>query len=338
MAAQPTPRYYILHGEDELSCSETLDDLRSRLGPPELAALNTTVFDGAQVTLTELKNTCSTIPFMAERRMVVVHGLLCHLASTPDQKKDGPSNWKKRYLEELADYLPHLPETTRLVLVEPRQLPHNHPLLRQVKEDEFGYVRGFVPPKDLAQWVRQRASDKDGSFSPEAAKMLAEAIGNDQRLLDQEIDKLLSYTNCERPVTTDDVSLLVPYVQEAVIFDAVDALGMRNGVKASRLIHNLLDHGNEPRYLLAMIIRQFRLLIQVKELVLEGMDTQTIAKKIKLHPYPTRKLHMQARNFPMEQLELVHRRLLEIDVQLKTSQIDEIVALDLLIAGLAPPN
>lgn len=335
MASRPTPRYYILHGEDELTCSETLKNLQRRLGPPEVVALNTTVFDGADVTLRELKNACGTIPFMAQRRMVIVHGLLSQLVS---EKRGNQGGWKKPYLEGLVDYLPQLPDTTRLVFVEPQQLVHDHPILRRARKDEYGYVRAFVPPKDPVRWVRDRAAEKGGDFSTQAAVALVQAVGEHQRLLDQEIKKLLAYVNWERPVESRDVVALVPYAQEAVIFDAVDALGQRDGVKAAELIHNLLDHGNDPRYLFAMIVRQFRLLIQIKELAIESQDVSVISRRLKLHPYPTRKLYVQARNFTLEQLERIYRRLLEIDVQIKTGQMDEAVALDLLIVGLAPPR
>lgn len=338
MAARPTPRYYILHGEDELTCSETLNSLKARLGPPEVASLNTTVFNGSVVTLAELKNACDTIPFLSQRRMVVVQDLLNRLVSSPKGKPDDQSGWRKRYLEGLAEYLSRLPETTRLIFVESSQLAKNHPILRQAAKDEYSYVRAFPSPTDLVGWVRRRAADKGGEFSPQAAHALVQAVGANQRLLDQEIEKLLTFVNQERPVASQDVSRLVPYAQEAVIFDAVDALGQRDGEKAAKLIHNLLDHGNDPRYLFAMIVRQFRLLIQIKELADEGLNPPTIAKTIKLHPFPTGKLYTQARNFSAEQLEHVHRRLLEIDVQIKTSQIDSVVALDLLIAGLAPPR
>lgn len=334
MAARPTPRYYILHGQDELTRSETLDSLKARLGSPELIELNTTVFDGARVTLAELKNTCDTIPFLAQRRMVIVRGLLKRLTSPG--KKD--SAWQKKYREDLAEYLPRLPETARLIFVEAEQLPGNHSILRLAEKDDLGYVRLFAPPKDLVGWVNRRASDKGGKFSPQAAVALVGAVGADQRLLDQEIEKLLTYTNQERPVSSQDVSLLVPYAQEAVIFDAVDALGQRDGAKAARLLHNLLDHGNDPLYLLAMIVRQFRLLIQIKELADEGQSPPDIATKIKLHPYPTGKLYTQARNFKLEQLERVHKHLLELDVQIKTGKINDVVGLDLFIAGLAPPR
>ncbi len=83
MTKHSTPRYYILHGEDELTRTETLKNLQTRLGPPELIALNTTVFEADQVSLGELMNTCDTIPFMAQRRLVIVHGLLTRLANRP---------------------------------------------------------------------------------------------------------------------------------------------------------------------------------------------------------------------------------------------------------------
>ncbi len=337
MTKNPTPRYYILHGEDELTRTETLKNLQARLGPPELIALNTTVFEAEQVGLGELMNACDTIPFMAQRRLVVVHGLLTRLTAH-SKGQSGLADWQKRYLESLAAYLGRLPETTRLVFVEPGQLVASHPILKQAAGDEFGYVRAFEPPKNLSQWIHQRAEEKGGKFSPQAAEALAQAVGDDQRLLDQEIEKLLAFCNWERPVTRDDVALLVPYAQEAVIFDAVDALGQRDGVKAARLLHNLLDHGNEPPYLFAMIVRQFRLLIQVKELAEAGLDHPDVAKTLKLHPFPARKLYAQARNFSLDQLERIHCHLLDIDVQIKTSQIDDVVALDLLIAALAPPR
>jgi DNA polymerase-3 subunit delta len=340
MAARPTPRYYILHGEDELTRTETLTRLKERLGTPELAALNTTVFDGQQVTLQELTNACGTMPFMTQRRMVIVEGLLTRLVGRSKGRQSGKSNWQKTYLSGLEDYVSRLPETTRLVFVEPRTLSAKHPILKQAQQDEYGYVRAFEPPRDLVKWVRRRAADKggqDAQFTIEAARALVEAVGAEQRLLDQEIEKLLAYVNMERPVSSQDVALLVPYAQEAVIFDAVDALGQRDGPKATQLLHNLLDHGNEPLYLMAMIVRQFRLLIQIKELALEGLRPPDISRQIKLHPFPTGKLYTQARNFSLEQLERVYRHLLEVDLQIKTGQIDPVVALDLLIAGLAAP-
>jgi DNA polymerase-3 subunit delta len=87
-----------------------------------------------------------------------------------------------------------------------------------------------------------------------------------------------------------------------------------------------------------MIVRQFRLLIQVQELKAQGGRPQDIAQALKLHPFPARKLYDQAARFTASQLEQVYRHLLDIDVAIKTGELDTEVALDLLIAGLAAPE
>ena len=159
-------------------------------------------------------------------------------------------------------------------------------------------------------------------------------VGADLRLLDQEIVKLVTYTNAERPVTKSDIDALVPYAQTAIIFDMIDAFGRRNGRTASQTLHSLLDAGEHPMRLLAMVVRQFRLLIQVKELKAQGLTSQQAAKALKLHPFPTDKLYNQANHFTADQLEKVYRHLLDTDVDIKTGKIEPEVALDLLVAGL----
>jgi DNA polymerase-3 subunit delta len=127
----------------------------------------------------------------------------------------------------------------------------------------------------------------------------------------------------------------VPYLQDAVIFDMVDALGRRDGRAAAQTLHRLLDAGDHPLALLGMIVRQFRLLIQVEELKTGGATPQDIAQTLKIHPFPARKLYNQVTNFTAMQLEKVYRYLLDTDVAIKTGKIEAEVALDLLVAGLA---
>ena len=114
--------FYVLHGENEFGRAEELARLRKKLasGDPAMAELNTTVLEGSKLTFGELRHVCDTVPFMADRRMVIVHGLLGMLSSRRRGKEAATSQgetpaWKRQYLKELAGYLPHLPPTTRLV-------------------------------------------------------------------------------------------------------------------------------------------------------------------------------------------------------------------------------
>ena len=322
----PPPRVYIFHGEDELSCSEALISLRQRLGPPEMAALNTSVLDGRSVTVGQIQDACDTVPFLSDRRLVIVEGLLSRLTAA-----------RQKEVQALSAYLDRLPETTRLVFVERGTLGDDHPILKKVRQHPHGYIKRFTPPHRLEGWIVQRVKRKGGAITPQAASALAEAVGPDLRQLDQELEKLMAYAGVGEAIQPEDVERLVSAAQEANIFAMVDALGRRDGEKAARLLHRLLEEGQHPLALLAMIVRQFRLLIQVKELTGAGARTEAIARRLRLHPFVARKLYAQAQNFSTAQLERIYRYLLETDLAIKTGEMADVVALDLLIAGLVPP-
>jgi len=327
--------FYLFHGEDEFSRSETLAEFKEKMGDPGLAELNTTVFDGSKVTLGELQHACSSVPFMADRRLVIVEGLLTRLESKGEER--ALSAWQKEYLEGLTQYLKRLPETTRLVFVEDRSISQSNPVHRLALAKEGGHVKEFKPPqgKELNRWIEERVKKKGGQIKPAAVEELAAFVGSDLRLLDQEVEKLVVYVNWAHPIGEDDVRLLVSRVQEANIFEMVDALGQRDGQQAARLLHQLLDGGEHPLALLGMIVRQFRIMIQVKELNEQGLTQQDIAARLRLHPFVVKKAMRQAMNFPMEQLEAIYRQLLETDVAIKMGQMDEVLALDMLVVGLS---
>jgi len=100
----------------------------------------------------------------------------------------------------------------------------------------------------------------------------------------------------------------------------------------------LLDAGEHPLALLGMIVRQFRIMIQVKELSGQGLRAgaqQDMATRLKLHPFVVKKTTRQAMDFSMGQLETVYRKLLETDVDIKTEKMNDVLALDMLVVGLS---
>ncbi len=325
---KPAPTFYVFHGDDEFTRAEVLAEFKRKLGPPDTVDLNTTFLDGKSLTLGELRHACDAIPFLVEKRLVIVAGLLGRLTA------------REKLSQDLADYLPRLPETTRLVFVEEKSLPAKHPILRLAQQQERGYVKRFDPPdeKALPRWVEERVRKHGGEIEPQAARQLAAVVGADLRLLDQEIVKLVTYANAERVIAKQDVDTLSPYAQAAVIFDLVDALGRREGSTAARTLHRLLEAGEHTLGLLGMIVRQFRLLIQVKELKARGANKSAIARSLGLHPFPAGKLYDQATGFTAAQLETVYRHLLDTDVAIKSGEIEAEAALDMLVAGLAAPE
>jgi DNA polymerase-3 subunit delta len=315
--------FYLFHGDDDFSQTETLQTLLARLGDPGMLELNTTRFNGL-MSFADLQQACSALPFLAPVRVVIVTDLF---AAKPD----------RAFLDKLLDFLPQLPDFTRLFFLESQTLPANHRMLKAAKNLENGYLRRFERPQgnDVMKWIQTRAVEKGGRFSPRAASLLASNAGNDLQLLENEVEKLVLYKGPEAEVDEDDVLLLSPYAAEASIFDLVDAIGGRDGRRAAALFQQKLAEGTDPFYLFTMFVRQFRLLLQVKELAEEGRAAAAIASELRIHPFVANKLLQQSRGFTLPQLEEIYRHLLEIDVGNKTGQTDLLTALHLLVGGLA---
>ncbi len=316
--------FYLFHGDDTHSQARMLGELKSKLGDAAMLDLNTTRFEG-QVDMGELRHACDSIPFLASKRLVIIQDLFARQPA-------------KEFVDELLAYLPHLPPTTRLIFLESRQLPARHALILLVDQEETGYVRLFNRPEGNAvdRWIVERVEEQGSQIAPRAAHLLAANIGNDLHILENEIEKLVLYRGPGQTIEADHVVRLCPYAAEASIFDLVDALGNRDGRAAARLLQAKLDEGTEPFYLFSMIVRQFRLLIQIKALAAQGQRPPAIGKSLKLHRFVAEKLWRQAQQFSLLQLEQVYAHLLDIDVAVKSGRGDMITALNLLVAGLAP--
>lgn len=333
--------YYILHGEDNYTRGEELKKLKAKMGDPQFADLNTTFLDGRNVTMGELRHHAESIPFLSDKRMVIVQGLLGRL-NPRQKKKEGEEDEQSEeesnpeIAAELASFLPNLPETTRLIFVEDRMLPKSNPVLKVAEKDKKNaHIRQFGLPKseDLADWIVNHAEVKGGRIEFSGANDLAMFVGADLQALDNELEKLLTFRAGET-IRREDVRALVAPAQEASIFELTDAMGKRDSPAALKLLHDQLDHNAQPLYLLSMIMRQFRLMLQVRDLAARGLNLDETRSKLGLHPFVARKVSEQSRNYSMERLESIYRQLLETDIAMKTSFGDPAVNLDVLVLEL----
>lgn len=334
---------YLLHGADELTRSEELTKLKAKLGDPTTISLNTTVLDARKgFSLPALIQACDALPFMAKRRLVIVEEFWSRFeAREGGRGKDRQirlSSADENTIKELQDYLPRLPETTGLVFVESRSLQSSNPVFRLVRQQEKkAYVKEFSPPKEweLGAWVVKRMKAKGGSITAQAAEELARFIGNDLRQLDKELEKLWAYVNFQGTIRPSDVRNLVSATHTDSVFALVDAIGLRQREKAMRTLHELLAGGAAPPYLLNMIERQFRVLLQLKELQLRNATQAEMQSALGIgHSFIVEKGLRQAANFTVQALESIYQRLVEVEQQIKTGEIEDLLALDLLVVEL----
>lgn len=329
------PTVYILNGDDEFAIAGFVTEIEQKMGDPGMAAMNTTRLDGRSLVLEDLQNAVGALPFMLRRRMVVVTAALERI-KTPEQRK------------RFTQILEYTPATTALVLVENQFLTDYRDRgkgklhwLETWAETQGKRVllRTFALPRGgaLIAWIQQKAKARGGGISLPAAQLLASLVGDDPRLADQELVKLMAYVNYKRQIEPEDVQALTVDVAHGDIFAMVDALGSGDGRKATGMLLRLLEE-QDPFSIFGMVVRQFRLLLLAREVLDAGGNTGDVGRVLKTPSFVAEKMTAQARHFTLPVLETVYRRLLELDEMIKTSQIDSDLALHTFVATLTTPE
>jgi len=321
------PNIYFLFGNDEFAITRKLKDFESDFTDPTSADMNTARLDARSTSENDLNTAVNAMPFLAKRRLV--------LLANPSSKYNNASS-RKKFLE----FVEKTPETTRLVIyesVEPRDAEKHWLNKWAGNNDKLVQTKAFMLPRlrDMNGWIVNETKQQGGQIEPRAAEMLKEmvGVGVDTRQAGMEISKLLAYVNWERPITSADVEAVCIVTSQQSVFDFVDALSNGNGKVAQHLLHRLLE-SEDSFSLWGMVIRQFRLLIQAREILDGRGNKDDVARALGVHPFVAEKTTGQAGRFSVESLEYVYRKLLAIDEGVKTGQVTLDLALDTLVVEL----
>jgi len=320
------PNIYFLFGNDEFAISRKLKDFESDFNDPTSADMNTARLDARSASENDLNTAVNAMPFLAKRRLV--------LLANPSSKYNNTSSRKK-----ILEFIEKTPETTRLVMyetVEPRNADKHWLVKWAGKNEKLIQTKAFMLPRlrEMTGWIVNETKQQGGQIEPRAAEMLKDMVGVDTRQAGMEIAKLLAYVNWARPVTNQDVEAVCIVTSQQSVFDFVDALSSGNGKSAQHLLHRLLE-SEDPFSLWGMVIRQFRLLIQAREILDGRGNKDDVARALGVHPFVAEKTTGQAGRFSVESLEFVYRKLLAIDEGVKTGQVTLDLALDTLVVELA---
>ena len=333
MPADTPPILYLAYGDDHFALQSFERDMIAQMSKdkdPGMVELNITRLDGRQARFDDVVSAAQSLPFFLPRRMVIVS----HAADLAR----GESAIKR-----LVALLDELPPSTALVITlpeDPERIDKRKPSLKDsllkwaTAAGAGAFVREYRLPAQNAMpvWIQERTRQMGGQMGRKAAELLADWIGTDTAAAAQEIDKLLTYVDYSRPVEVEDVQALTPAGSQTTVFELVDRMAEGDSRQALRSLRRLLQE-QDPFSLFGMITRQFRLLIQARELLDEGGSRQDIIN-LGIHPVVVKKLLQQAPRFTLDQLLTIYRRLLEIDEQSKTGGMPLDLALETFVAEL----
>ena len=197
---------------------------------------------------------------------------------------------------------------------------------------------------EAGNWIKKEALSRGAALKQNAAAELTALLGNDLWRLSNELNKLIHYkkgrekkaadNNIKPSIEVEDIRALVKGRLDENIFALTDAISGKNKALAIKLFYQELEAGANDGYLMHMIIRQFKILAQVRQGLDSGLSERKILSQLKLHPFVLRKSLNQARNFTLPILKSIILKLIKIDWEIKTGRTDAAAALSLLIAKI----
>jgi DNA polymerase III subunit delta len=329
---------YVLYGEDTFGRDEAVQSLKDRMRSLPAGDHNLTEL-GPDATVAALRLAADAMPFLADRRMVILRGLIGRLAGRGGGQRRGAARARKTAdsgadeFQALLDYLPDVPWTTSLVLVEDGRL-NPEPLVRAIPRGRAA-VRGYPRVLDVPGWLRGRAKLVDVDLDEGAIRELAMLGGSDLRRLDSELRKLADYA-AGRTVTRADVRELVSG-RDIAVWSLLDGLAERRADKALRALHDLYEQGETPEALLGRdIAPHYRRLMVARELSLASKQerARVDVADLGLNPATLGRWSDQAAAFDRSELERALELLLELDRQIKTGETEPEPALEVAVARL----
>jgi DNA polymerase-3 subunit delta len=318
-----------LHGEDEFRSAQKLAEIKNKFLEKNKEGGTLFVFDFSEkeIGAEDLLLNLSTGGLFSNNKLAIF--------------KNALQNKKLAESEELLDFLKKLKreENKDLTMVfwEDEKFEKKAKLVKYLlansKSQEFEFLQGTK----FTDWIREevgRKSAGDVSISPDAAQKIATFVGSDNlSLLDREIEKVANYKS-KGEITDADVDLLVKSRINTDVFRTIDALSGSDKKSAIELLHNHLNSGDDPFYLLSMYFYQFRNLLKIKPFAQKHISEREIAQKLKLHLFVVRKSISQCDSFSLSRLKEIYKELCELDYRAKTGKMEIELALDRFVASI----
>ena len=305
---------YLICGEEEYLKLNYKNQLIKAIAGED--TMNLALYEGKNIDINEVIDNAETFPFFAKYRLIVLE----------------QSGLFKTGGEQLAEYMDKIPETTIFLFVE-QDVDKRSKMYKAVKKNGYICEINRQSEKDIEVWAA-KIFDYNGKKITKAdmAYFIAN-VGTDMEILSQEIEKLISYAYDKNVINKNDIDAVCITQVTNKIFDMIAAIANRQTRKAMDLYEDLLTLKEPSMRILFLIARQFNQILQVKELMGRGMDKSTISSKLKIQPFVTGKIMVQAKTFTKEQILSYVNLCVDAEESVKTGKLSDRLAVELLIAN-----
>ncbi|CAM4266813.1 DNA polymerase III subunit delta [Paenibacillus tarimensis] len=319
---------YVLFGKDRYRMQEFVTYLTDKLLDKEERELGVVKFDTAETLVDEIVLEAETMPFFVARKLVLVRDQTVFAAGGKEGKL-------QHDIDRLLEYLKHPTESSVIVfLVHSDKLDERRKIVKLLKERDNVIAFQELDGAELIRWITRRASSQGRTISEAAAERLILRVGTGLQALAQETDKLCLHAGTGGTVREEDIELLTAPSLEEDVFALIDAMSGSRVDRALQLYRQLLVRKEEPIKITALVVRQFRMMLQIKELEGRSYSHQQMASIIGQHPYAVKLAAEKARTWKAERLGRHLAALADLDYRMKTGQVDKELGLELFLLSL----
>ena len=304
---------YLLYGEEAYLKNQYKDKLKAALWQ-EGDTMNAAFYQGRSTNPKELIDLAETMPFFADHRLILVED----------------SGFFKSGAEDLAEYMENIPQTTTFVFSE-TDVDKRSRMYKALKNN--GRIVEFAAQNQelLTRWLLGRLRRENKNITKAAMQEFFDRVGLDMGTLDREMEKLICYCLDRDVIELADVEAVCPQAVTNRIFDMVGAIVECRRKDALEMYYDLLALKEPPLRILFLITRQYNILMQLKDLKRKGMNNPAMAKAAGIPPFAVSRSLGQASRLSVGSIEHILSYSVEMEEAVKTGQMNEQIAVELVI-------
>lgn len=319
---------YILYGSEKYRMNEFVQYLLHETVPEEHRDLAVMKMDTGETPIEVIVEEAEILPFLVERKLILVRDQSIFAAG-----KEGKIEHRT---ERLLSYMESPNETSIIVfMVQADKLDERKKVVKAAKAADA--VLAFQPfsAEELVHWVKKQAEGLHTHINDDATTALLNSAGTNLQSLSAELEKLSLYAGNGGVIDVETINQLIMKNTEQNVFQLVEDVIQKRADRAISILHDLLKQKEEPIKILALIIRQLRIMVQVKELTGQSFSQQQAASQLGLHPYAVKIAAEQARNHQASALAGWLAEAAELDYEMKTGRVEKVLGLELFIMRMA---
>lgn len=303
---------YLILG-DQSYLSQQIKDAFTKIIPESERSMNIGSYDMEDTSISAAVEDAISVPFFGERRLVMINRPYFLTGMRTKSKVE-------QNVDDFLEYLQHPEESTVMVIFAPyEKLDSRKKVTKALKKVAVTVEIGKLRENEIKKLVTEKITAAGFNIDHDALDRMVELTGGKLTAMMSDLPKLLLYNNESKEIGIDSVNGLVSRSMEQNVFDLVNSVLQKNPKQSMDIYHQLILENDEPIRINAVLIQQFRLLLQVMILQKHGYSQGNLAATLKVHPYRVKLAMQTVRKFNYDQLRDAYIGLVDTERQMKST-------------------